>query len=113
MNMRVGNIRIALALLAALSVDGLAHAAGPEGWVALRGAGATFPAPLYYKWMEAYGKAHPGINITYDAVGSGDGVGRFMAGSIDFGASDAAPSDQEMGKVGRGAVLVPATAGMI
>jgi phosphate transport system substrate-binding protein len=108
--------RIGLGVLAALSVGQIsqrAQAAGPEGTVAIRGAGATFPAPLYYKWMEAYGKAHPGVNITYDAVGSGDGIGRFVAGSIDFGASDAVPSEQEMGRVGRGAVLVPATAGMI
>jgi len=79
----------------------------------LRGAGATFPAPLYYKWLEAYGRENPGLRITYDSVGSGDGISRFMAGTVDFGASDAALSAKDAEKVARGALLVPATSGMV
>ena len=79
----------------------------------LSGAGATFPAPLYYKWLELYGKDHPELAISYDAVGSGDGVARFVAGSVDFAASDAAISAKDAGQVARGALIVPATAGLV
>lgn len=90
-----------------------APVAAQGGAVTLRGAGATFPAPLYHKWLEAYGRENPNLRITYDSVGSGDGISRFIAGTVDFGASDAALSDKDAAKVARGAVLVPATSGMI
>ncbi len=51
--------------------------------------------------------------VDYDIVGSGEGTKRFLAGSVDFGASDAALSDEEMASVKRGAVLIPVTAGTI
>ena len=81
--------------------------------VALSGAGATFPAPLYYKWLELYAKEHPDVAITYDSVGSGDGIARFVAGTVDFGASDAAISTADAARVSRGALVVPATAGLV
>ena len=58
--------------------------------VALRGAGATFPAPLYRKWIEVYGKANPNVAIEYQDVGSGEGTKLFLVNAVDFGASDAA-----------------------
>lgn len=79
----------------------------------VRGAGATFPAPLYKKWIEEYQQAFPGRSVTYDVVGSGEGVARFLDGSVDFGASDAALTDEEIAQVKRGVVLVPTTAGSI
>lgn len=79
----------------------------------LQGAGATFPAPLYKKWREEYEKQHPGVKLNYDAVGSGEGTKRFLAGAVDFGASDAALKDEDMAAVQRGAQLVPVTAGSI
>ena len=85
----------------------------PAGSVALRGAGSTFIEPLFRKWREQYPKRHPGVAIVYAAVGSGKGTKRFMAGTVDFGASDAAMSDAEMASVKRGAVLIPVTAGSI
>ncbi len=85
----------------------------PAGAVQLQGAGATFPAPLYKKWQEEYQKRHLGITLAYDAVGSGEGVKRFTAGAVDFGASDAAMTDEQMAAVQRGVQLVPATAGLV
>ncbi len=79
----------------------------------LRGAGATFPAPLYYKWAESFTKSRPDIRVTYDSVGSGDGISRFVAGTVDFGASDAGIGEQDAAKVARGILVVPGTAGMI
>ena len=93
----------------AIAVPALAQGQG----VALRGAGATFPAPLYAKWMQSFGKDHPQVTMSYDAVGSGEGISRFIAESVDFGASDAALTDEQIAAVKRGALLVPTTAGMV
>lgn len=79
----------------------------------LVGAGATFPHPLYKKWIQEYQDAHVDVGISYDAVGSGEGVRRFVKQEVDFGASDAAMSDEEMAKVERGVKLIPATAGIV
>lgn len=85
----------------------------PAGTVELSGAGATFPAPLYKKWLEVYRTNHPQVLVSYDPIGSGDGVKQFLAGAVDFGARDAAMSDAEMADVSRGVQLVPAVAGSI
>jgi phosphate transport system substrate-binding protein len=79
----------------------------------LRGAGATFSAPLYNQWIEAYHREHPAVSISYDAVGSGEGVRRFVAELVDFGASDVVLGDREAAQISRGAIMVPATAGMV
>jgi phosphate transport system substrate-binding protein len=94
-----------LAVLLALLVAGGAHAE-----VTVRGAGATFPAPLYKKWIGAYAKVEPNTVIEYRDVGSGEGVKRFLAGGVDFGASDAGLTDEQLAK---GAKLLPTTAGMV
>ena len=81
--------------------------------VQLHGAGATFPAPLYTKWFEEYQKLHPAVQISYDSIGSGEGTRQFMAGTVDFGASDAAMRDEQIAAVHRGVQLVPVVAGNI
>ena len=81
--------------------------------VELRGAGATFPAPLYQKWIEVFRRQQPDVAIAYDVVGSGEGQRRFIEGSVDFGASDAALSDEQMARVASGSVLVPVAAGLV
>jgi phosphate transport system substrate-binding protein len=83
------------------------------GALQLHGAGATFPAPLYKKWLEEYQKRHPEVPLSYDAIGSGEGTRQFMAGAVDFGASDAAMSDEEVAAVTRGVQLLPTVAGSI
>jgi phosphate transport system substrate-binding protein len=91
----------------------------PPGAVLLRGAGATFPSLLYKNWFAAYQKSHPQTVIAYDPVGSGEGVRRFVNVNIakeeevDFGASDAALTDEQIAQVSTGARLLPMTAGSI
>ncbi len=53
----------------------------------ISGAGATFPAPVYAKWAEAY-KAQTGLILNYQAIGSGGGIKQIEANTVDFGASD-------------------------
>jgi phosphate transport system substrate-binding protein len=79
----------------------------------LQGAGATFPAPLYQRWIAEFGKTHPDIQINYQGIGSGAGIKQFTQGLVTFGASDAAMTDEQIKKVPQGVVLIPATAGSI
>ena len=79
----------------------------------ISGAGATFPAPLYQRWSVEYNGENPDVQVNYQSVGSGAGVKNFLQGVVDFGASDAAMTDEEMAKSPRGAILIPATAGSV
>jgi phosphate transport system substrate-binding protein len=63
------------------------------------GAGASFPAPIYAKWADAYNKA-TGARINYQSVGSGAGIRQIKAKTVDFGASDAPLSDADLAKDG-------------
>jgi phosphate transport system substrate-binding protein len=65
----------------------LAGAAGLTQAATISGAGATFPAPVYAKWAEAY-KGATGANLNYQAIGSGGGIKQIEANTVDFGASD-------------------------
>lgn len=51
------------------------------------GAGASFPAPIYAKWAEAY-KAATGKAINYQSIGSSGGIKQIKAKTVDFGATD-------------------------
>jgi phosphate transport system substrate-binding protein len=63
------------------------------------GAGATFPAPIYAKWADAYHKAN-GAKINYQSVGSGAGLKQIQSKTVDFGASDMPLKDEELAKAG-------------
>ena len=63
------------------------------------GAGATFPAPLYAKWADAYNKAN-GARMNYQSVGSGAGLNQIRAKTVDFGASDMPQKDDQLAKDG-------------
>src|SRR5687767_14318979 len=107
--------RLTLLCVAALLCSAAISESGPgterpPGTIPLHGAGAPFPAPLYKKWLEEYRKHQPTVEVSYDPLGSGDGVKQFMAGLVDFGASDAAMTDAEIAEVTRGVQLVPVVA---
>ncbi|MFN7724439.1 MAG: phosphate ABC transporter substrate-binding protein PstS [Rubrivivax sp.] len=63
------------------------------------GAGASFPAPVYAKWADAYNKA-TGVRINYQSVGSGAGIRQIKGKTVDFGASDAPLTDADLAKDG-------------
>jgi len=65
----------------------------------ITGAGATFPAPIYQKWFADYHAAHSGVQINYQAIGSGGGIKQLTDGTVDFGASDKPMSDTEVAAV--------------
>jgi phosphate transport system substrate-binding protein len=86
---------------------GLANAASS---VALNGAGATFPYPIYSKWFYEYNKA-TGVQVNYQSIGSGGGVQQFTAKTVDFGASDAFLTDDETAKVKGNVIHLPTVVG--
>jgi phosphate transport system substrate-binding protein len=77
----------------------------------LNGAGATFPAPIYQRWFQDY--AATGNRVNYQSVGSGAGVRQYVAGTVDFGATDEPISSKEASKVKRGVVQIPMVGGTI
>lgn len=79
----------------------------------INGAGASFPFPLYSAWFRHYNRETPGVRISFQSVGSGAGVRNLINRTVDFGASDAAMTDEEIARVRGGAVLLPMTAGEI
>jgi phosphate transport system substrate-binding protein len=62
----------------------------------INGAGATFPYPIYSKWFSEYAKIDPSVNFNYQSIGSGGGIKQITAETVDFGASDAALTDQQL-----------------
>jgi phosphate transport system substrate-binding protein len=109
-----GAVTSALVLGLLVSCGASVEPPAQEGDVStIRGAGATFPEPLYQEWIRAYGKENPQPAFSYEGVGSGEGIKRFIAEQVDFGASDAAMKDHEIAQVKRTVKLVPVTAGMV
>jgi phosphate transport system substrate-binding protein len=86
---------------------------GGSGTVNLQGAGATFPAPLYQKWVSEYEKLHPNIKIDYQSIGSGGGIKQTKEQTVDFGASDSPMKDEDL-KSAPGEILhVPTVLGAV
>ncbi|MGC4093611.1 MAG: phosphate ABC transporter substrate-binding protein PstS [Polyangiaceae bacterium] len=96
----------------AASVGSAVQAAAPEP-VTLQGSGASFPAPVYSRWFREFSTKNPGIRVNYQATGSGAGIKAFIASQTDFGASDAAMTDEEIKQAQDNVVLLPVTAGHI
>ena len=81
----------------------------------LTGRRATFPYPLYSKWFSVYNQ-QTGVEINYQAVGSGAGINQIIAGTVDFGASDAIMNSeqQSQAETAFGPILqIPMTVGSV
>jgi len=76
------------------------------------GAGATFPLPLYTKMFDTYNK-DTGVKVNYQGVGSGAGITQFINKTVDFGATDAFMSDEEMKQAGAEVLHIPITLGSV
>ena len=66
---------------------------------ALAGAGATFPYPIYAKWAHMYEQATK-VKVNYQSIGSGGGIAQIKAKTVDFGASDAPLTPQDLNSAG-------------
>ncbi len=97
----------------ATAPDKAASTSSSAAEVTLSGAGSTFAQPLYEKYSKEIKKDLPGIKINYQGIGSGGGVKQTIAGTVDFGASDAAMTDEEIAKVPGGVLMIPTGGGAV
>jgi phosphate transport system substrate-binding protein len=109
-SMRLAPARAASRLLAILPIAALL--AAPAHAQRLTGAGATFPYPIYSKWFDTY-RRRTGVEINYQSIGSGAGIQQVKAGTVDFGASDAALSNDRLKEMPRKVVHFPTVAGAV
>ena len=100
--------KIILTTAAALAVSGAVLA----GKLLINGAGATFPFPLYSKWFSQYNKLHPDLQINYQSIGSAGGIKQITEKTVDFGASDAPLSDEQLQKAS-GVQHIPTVMGAV
>lgn len=98
-------------LLVSAACSGERGAGGSSGAVSLQGAGATFPNPLYQKWLSEYGKVNPHSRIDYQSIGSGGGQKQIVAQTVDFGASDSPMRDDDLKKAPGELLHIPTVLG--
>jgi len=117
-------MRATLATLAVLALVGCNNESGSgpvgkgsgastTGSFELQGAGATFPFPLYSKWIAEYQRLDPQVRINYQSIGSGGGIRQILERTVDFGASDAPMTEAEAAKAKSKLLHIPMTIGAV
>jgi phosphate transport system substrate-binding protein len=106
-------LSLSLGFLAACGSErGGSGAASSTARVALTGAGATFPNPIYTKWFDAYAK-QTGVRVNYQSIGSGGGIRQFTEGTVDFGATDGPMSDDQIAAAKGNVWHIPTVVGAV
>jgi phosphate transport system substrate-binding protein len=98
--------------LSLLAISALLAAGPLAAQVALTGAGATFPNPIYSKWFDAYNKK-TGVQINYQSIGSGGGIKQYTEGTVDFGATDGPMNADQMSAVQGSVLHLPTVMGAV
>lgn len=89
-----------------------AQAKAQPGAIDMSGAGATFPFPLYSRWFYDYAFVDPSVKFNYQSIGSGGGIKQITAKTVDFGASDAILTADQL-KAAPGLQMLPTVAGAV
>ncbi len=79
----------------------------------INAAGATFPEPIYQRWFSEYAQQHPNVHINYQPIGSGGGIRQVSDGTVDFGASDAIMTDDQMASAKVKVMMLPTVLGAV
>ncbi|MHB8280456.1 MAG: phosphate ABC transporter substrate-binding protein PstS [Candidatus Humimicrobiaceae bacterium] len=79
----------------------------------LTAAGSSFVNPLFTKMFSEYNKLHPEIKVNYQSIGSGGGIKQLTEGTVDFAASDAFLSDDQIKEIKNGVIHIPVTVGAV
>ena len=95
-----------------LTIAALAISACKSNTVQLSGAGSTFVYPVMTRWVQEFSQGHPNAQINYQSIGSGGGVQQVKSKTVDFGASDAPLSDQQLADMPP-VIQIPETAGPV
>jgi phosphate transport system substrate-binding protein len=101
-----------LVLLSGLGLVTACNSSSSSGNVALNGAGSTFVYPVMGRWIENFQHSHANVQINYQSIGSGGGIQQVKSGTVDFGASDAPLSDQELAQM-TPVIQIPESAGPV
>src|SRR5258708_5183707 len=110
---RIAHAKFAIVLAAVVALVFAACGGNTGNEVRLQGAGATFPNPLYQKWLSEYGKLNPNVKIDYQSIGSGGGIKQIQARTVDFGASDSPMTDAELKASPSELVHIPTVMGAV
>lgn len=105
--------RFVPAALAAVLTLVLAGSLSAQANIRITGAGATFPYPIYSKWVLEYTSLHPNIQINYASIGSGGGIRQFTDHTVEFGASDGPMTDSMIGAVNGNVLHIPTVLGSV
>lgn len=87
---------VAVSLVFSLTACHHANQSNGKRMVVINAAGSSFGYPIYSTWAEGFHKDHPGAEINYQSIGSGAGIRQLLAGTVDFGASDAPMTNEQM-----------------
>jgi phosphate transport system substrate-binding protein len=94
-------------------VAGLGFVSTAAAEVRIQGAGATFPNPVYQRWVTEYQKSNPTVKIDYQSIGSGGGIKGITEKTVDFAGSDAPMNKKEKEAAGGEVVHIPTVAGAV
>ncbi|HWE04052.1 MAG TPA: phosphate ABC transporter substrate-binding protein PstS [Tepidisphaeraceae bacterium] len=99
----------------AIGLGTLTFSFAAQAEVRVQGGGATFPAPIYQRWVAEYQKAHPDVTVDYQSIGSGGGIKGITSRAFDFAGSDAPMSKTELAGAGGADTLIeiPTVAGAV
>lgn len=99
-------------LVAACAPAGAPRPGAQTGAPTLTGAGASFPYPIYAKWFDVYAQK-TGVRINYQSIGSGGGIRQILEGTVDFGASDAPMTDDQLARAPGKILHIPTVLGAV
>jgi len=109
----LGRRAVVLLGLVTLACSREAGSSEEKRGLSLNGAGATFPYPLYSKWIAEYHALYPNLRINYQSIGSGGGIRQIVAETVDFGATDSPIRDGEARRARGALVHLPMAIGSI
>ncbi len=84
-----------------------------SGTITITGAGSTFVTPIMTRWVADYHRTHPNVEVNYQSIGSGGGIQQLKQQLIDFGASDAALSDDQLKQMPVSVIQIAESAGPV
>jgi phosphate transport system substrate-binding protein len=111
-NLLKGTLGLAFGSAAlALGIAGCNSGGEPER-VNITGAGSSFVNPVMQHWIQSYSQVHTNVQINYQSVGSGAGIQQVKSGTVDFGASDAPLTDEQLAGM-KAVIQIPESAGPV
>ena len=113
MNRSMQAIGAVLLMTMAAFVAGCKSSSPQSETITITGAGSTFVTPIMTRWVADYHKAHPNVQVNYQSIGSGGGIQQLKNNLVDFGASDAALTDDQLKQMPSEVIQIAESAGPV